>query len=92
MTIFDKIEVKLIQFSALSMTILLSRKWFAWPLKLPVFALLVCVWVITRPYEWLYIRATTRNATEANAIFKKVILFNEKTWTEKLEDFIMVFY
>ena len=92
MTIFDKIEVKLTQFAALSLTILLIRKWFAWALKLPVFALLVCVWVITRPYEWLYIWATTRNVTEANALYKKAIRLQEKACTEKLIDLINIFY
>ena len=40
MTIFDKIEVKIVQVFTLSIYILLSRKWFAWLLKLPVFVLL----------------------------------------------------
>jgi hypothetical protein len=61
MTILDKIEVKIVQFMTLSMYILLSRKWFAWLLKLPVFVLLVCGWIITRPYEWPYTWATTRH-------------------------------
>lgn len=50
MTIFDKIDVKLVQFSTISITIFPSRKWFTWLMKLPVFALFVCVWVITYPY------------------------------------------
>lgn len=78
MTIFDKIEVKL--------------TWFAWAFKLPVFALLVCVWVITRPYEWLYFWATTRNATEANAFYKRTIRLQEKAFTEKLVDLINIFH
>lgn len=52
MTIFDKIDIKLAQFATLSITILLSRKWFTWLMKLPVFALFACVCVITRPYFW----------------------------------------
>lgn len=92
MTIFDKIEVKLTQFAALSLTILLSRKWFAWALKLPVFALLVCAWVITRPYEWLYTWATTRHATEADAFYERAIWLQEKACTEKLVDLINIFY
>ena len=92
MTIFDKIEVKLTQFEALSLTILLSRKWFAWALKLPVFALLVCAWVITRPYEWLYTWTTTRHATEADAFYEKAIWLGEKAFTEKFEDLIMIFH
>ena len=73
MTIFDKIEVKLTQFATISLTILLSKKWFAWLLKLPVFVLLVCAWVITRPYEWLYTWAITRHATEADAFYGSAI-------------------
>ena len=92
MTIFDKIEVKLTQFAALSLTILLSRKWFAWALKLPVFALLVCAWVITRPYEWLYTWATTRHATEADAFYERAIWLQEKACTEKLVDLINIFH
>ena len=92
MTIFDKIEVKIVQFVTLSLTILLSRKWFAWALKLPVFALLVCAWVITRPYEWPYAWATTRNSTEADAFYERAIWLQEKACTEKFEDLIMIFY
>ena len=95
MTIFDKIEVKLTQFAALSLTILLSRKWFAWALKLPVFALLVCAWVITRPYEWLYwlyTWATTRHATKAYAFYERAIRLQEKACTEKLVDLINIFH
>ena len=92
MTIFDTIEVKIVQFAILSLTILLSKKWFAWLLKLPVFALLVCAWIITRPYEWTYAWATIRHATEADAFYERAIWFQEKTCTEKFEDLIMIFY
>jgi hypothetical protein len=92
MTIFDKIEVKIVQFVTLSTYILLSRKWFAWLLKLPVFVLLVCAWIITRPYEWPYAWATTRHATEADAFYERAIWLQEKACTEKFEDLIMIFY
>ena len=92
MTIFDKIEVKIVQFVTLSTYILLSRKWFAWLLKLPVFVLFVCALVITRPYEWLYAWATTRHATEADAFFERAMWLQEKACTEKFEDLIMIFY
>ena len=88
MTIFDKNEVKIVQFVTLSTYILLSRKWFAWLLKLPVFVLLVCAWIITRPYAW----ATTRHATEADAFYERAIWLQEKACTEKFEDLIMIFY
>ena len=92
MTIFDKIEVKIVQVFTLSIYILLSRKWFAWLLKLPVFVLLVCAWVITRPYKWPYAWATTRHATEADAFYERAIWLQEKACTEKFEDLIMIFY
>lgn len=52
MTIFDKIDIRLAQFATISIAILLSKKWFAWLMKIPVFALFVFVWVITYPYFW----------------------------------------
>lgn len=90
MTIFDKIEVKMVQVFTLSLYILLSRKWFVWLLKLPVFALLVCAWVITRPYEWLYAWAKTRYVTDA--FHERSMWLQEKACTEKFEDLIMIFY
>ena len=88
MTIFDKIDIKLVQFATLSITILLSRKWFTWLMKLPIFALFVCVWVITYPYFW------ARNLTKR----RHAITFSEwEGWliemavTKKLIDFVEFF-
>ena len=92
MTIFDKIEVKLVQFATLGTYILLSRKWFSWLLKLPVFVLFVCVWVITRPYEMTYTWKTTHQFMAADDFYERAMWLQEKACTKKLEDLIMLFY
>ncbi len=89
MTIFDKIDVKLVQFSAISITIFLSRKWFTWLMKLPAFALFVCVWVITYPYFQARTWAKRCHAITFSEWENWLI---EIACTEKLVDLIMIFY
>lgn len=88
MTTFDKIDIKLAQFATLSITILLSRKWFTWLMKLPVFALFVCVWVITYPYFWARTWTKRRHAITISEWEGWLI---EKAVTKKLIDFVDFF-
>lgn len=88
MTIFDKIDIKLVQFVALSIAILLSRKWFTWLMKLPVFALFVCMWVITYPYFWARIWTKRRHAITFSEWEGWLV---EMAVTKKLIDFVDFF-
>lgn len=92
MTIFDKIEVKLVQFATLGTYILLSRKWFSWLMKLPVFVLFLCVWVIARPFEMVYTWKTTHRFVATDDFYERAIWLHEKACTEKFVDLIMLFY
>jgi len=76
MTIFDKIEVKLAQFATLCTYILLSKRWFAWLMKVPVFVLFVCVWAITRPYEWTYGLVRTHHLKATDEFYEQAFFFS----------------
>lgn len=89
MTIFDKIDTKLVQISALSLTILLSRKRFTWLMKLPIFVLYLCVLVITDPYFIAHCWLKKHHGITYSEQEKWLI---EKVCTEKFKDLIMIFY
>ena len=89
MTTFDKIDTKWVQITALCIAILLSRKWFTWLMKMPIFALLVCVWVITYPYFWARCWLKKHHGI---TYFEQEIWLLEKVCTEKFKDLIMIFY
>lgn len=89
MTIFDKIDTKLVQFSALSLAILLSVKRFTWPMKLPIFVLYLCVVVITDPYFIAHCWLKKHHGITYSEQEKWLL---EKACTEKFKDLIMIFY
>lgn len=88
MTTFDKIDTKWVQITALCITILLSRKWFTWLIKMPIFALFVCVWVIAYPYFWAHCWLKKHRGITYSEQEKWLL---EKVCTEKFSDLIKFF-
>ena len=85
MTTLTKIEVKIVQFMMLCAIILVSKHWFSWPLKIPAFILLVCGWVITRPYEWIYVWLYKRCYGKDNDVLD---IARKMTYTAYTERFV----
>lgn len=92
MTTLTKIEVRITQFIMLCTFILVSKRWFSWPLKMPSFVLLVCGFVITRPYEWIYVwqyrRWYGKNIDAAEIAEKMMYASGTERFTDIVEVFI----
>lgn len=91
MTTLTKIEVKIVQFMLLCTFILVSKHWFSWLLKIPAFILLVCGWVITRPYEWIYVWLYKRCYGKDNDVLDIAHKMVDIASTERFENMIGIF-
>ena len=91
MTTLTKIEVRIAQFTALCMYILISKRWFSWLLKMPTFILLVCGFIITRPYEWIYVWLYKRRYGKDLGISDIILRVMDMSGTERFVDIVDIF-
>ena len=91
MTTLTKIEVRIAQFMILCASILASKRWFSWLLKIPVFILFVFGFVITRPYEWVYAWLYKQNYGKDLDILDIVQKMMDISYTEPLKNIVDIF-
>ena len=91
MTTLTKIEVRIVQFMILCGFILVSKRWFSWLLKVPVFTLLVCGFIITRPYDWIYTRLCKRHYGKNLSLLDIAHKLLDMSYTERFVDIVDIF-
>ena len=91
MTTLTKLEVRIAQFFTLCAFILVSKRWFSWLLKIPAFILFVCGFIITRPYEWIYVWLYKRRYGKDLGISDIIQRVMDMTGTERFVDIVDIF-
>lgn len=91
MTTLTKIEVRITQFIMLCTFILVSKHWFSWLLKIPAFTLLVFGFIITRPYEWIYVWLYKRCYGKDNDVYDAANKIIGEASTEQFANIVEIF-